>query len=167
MKEILNFPNYYITKDGRVWSKKRPKVKGGWLKPSSNGSHLYFSLCNKGKIWHKYAHRLVLETYIGPCPDGMECRHLNGNPLDNRLENLCWGSCSDNHKDAVLHGTLLFGQGEKNISAKLTEKEVRFIFTAYHNKTHKPGELAKLFGINVDHVSRIARKERWGHLWNE
>lgn len=29
----------------------------------------------------------------------MECRHLNGNPVDNRLENLCWGTHSENEYD--------------------------------------------------------------------
>src|SRR4051812_23303084 len=33
-------------------------------------------------------HHLVLEAFVGPKPDCMECRHLNGNPADNRLENL-------------------------------------------------------------------------------
>lgn len=98
---------------------------------------------------------------------GLQCRHLDGNPTNNNLKNLCWGSYSENHKDAVKHGTSPFGLGEQNHAAKLTEEQVRFIFNAYHDKTHRPGELAKRFGINVDHVSRIARKERWGHLWDD
>lgn len=33
------------------------------------------------------------------------CRHLNGNPYDNRLENLAWGTPSENMLDKVRHGT--------------------------------------------------------------
>ena len=41
-------------------------------------------------------HRLVLETFVGPCPEGMECDHRNHNTADNRIENLAWITHSDN-----------------------------------------------------------------------
>lgn len=51
-------------------------------------------------------HRLVCETFHGPQPHpGHEVRHLDGNHLDNRVENLAWGSRSENKKGAVRHGT--------------------------------------------------------------
>lgn len=49
-------------------------------------------------------HHLVLEAFVGPRPAGMECRHLNGMPDDNRLENLRWGTSSENSLDVVRHG---------------------------------------------------------------
>ena len=52
-----------------------------------------------GKSDIRLVHRLVLETFVGPCPEGMECRHLNDNPADNRLSNLCWGTRTDNMFD--------------------------------------------------------------------
>ncbi len=50
-------------------------------------------------------HVLVAEAFIGPRPEGSECRHLNGNPADNRVSNLAWGTRSENNRDAVAHGT--------------------------------------------------------------
>lgn len=50
-------------------------------------------------------HRLVLQAFVGPCPPGMECRHLNGDEQDNRVENLRWGTPSENARDRVRHGT--------------------------------------------------------------
>ncbi|GAC81679.1 HNH endonuclease [Gordonia malaquae] len=52
-----------------------------------------------------FVHRLVMETFVGPCPSGMEVRHLNGEPADNRLENLAYGTRSENVLDSVAHGT--------------------------------------------------------------
>lgn len=59
-----------------------------------------------GKRSHPvYVHIMVLEAFVGPCPPGMECRHLNGNPADNRLANLEWGTPTQNNLDQVVHGT--------------------------------------------------------------
>ncbi|KKL84217.1 hypothetical protein LCGC14_1966890, partial [marine sediment metagenome] len=76
LSSIPGFPGYTIVRDGRVWSHKTSKM----LKPSkvSKYGHLCVGLCNKGKIHRRLVHRLVLETFIGPCPEGMECRHLDG-----------------------------------------------------------------------------------------
>lgn len=52
-----------------------------------------------------YIHQLVLAAFVGPQPDGLVVRHLNGKSSDNRLENLQFGTTSENHFDAVRHGT--------------------------------------------------------------
>ena len=49
-------------------------------------------LYKKNKRKWIYIHRLVLETFVGPCPPKMQCRHLDGNPLNNKLNNLKWGT---------------------------------------------------------------------------
>lgn len=49
-------------------------------------------------------HRLVLETFVGPCPPGLIALHRNDNPSDNRLPNLRWGTVSDNARDSVRNG---------------------------------------------------------------
>lgn len=49
-------------------------------------------------------HRLVLEAFVGPCPDGMECCHYDDDPSNNRIENLRWDTHSANQRDLVRNG---------------------------------------------------------------
>lgn len=44
-------------------------------------------------------------AFVGPCPDGMEVCHNDGNPENNRVENLRYGTRSDNMRDKRKHGT--------------------------------------------------------------
>lgn len=58
--------------------------------------------CEKRSVNRK-VHRLVAEAFLGSS-DKMVC-HKNGDPADNRIENLYYGTTSDNLRDAVRHGT--------------------------------------------------------------
>ncbi|AXF51648.1 HNH endonuclease [Mycobacterium phage Constella] len=49
-------------------------------------------------------HRLVLEAFVGPPPEGMVACHNNGDALDNRVENLRWDTQAENNRDIVRHG---------------------------------------------------------------
>ena len=51
------------------------------------------------------AHQLILEAFVGPRPHGYETRHLDGNPLNNQLTNLKYGTQSENQHDSIRHGT--------------------------------------------------------------
>ncbi|MCG7596363.1 NUMOD4 motif-containing HNH endonuclease [Mycobacterium sp. PSTR-4-N] len=80
--------------------------KGRVLKPSRAGApgKDYPSVA-LGKGNHRTIHRLVLETFVGPCPDGTEACHNNGDRFDNRLDNLRWDTPSNNNRDKRSHGT--------------------------------------------------------------
>lgn len=64
------------------------------LKPGANKSgHLFLYLGRGNK---QYVHRLVLETFIGPCPPGLECLHADDVPSHNWKNNLSWGTRKEN-----------------------------------------------------------------------
>ena len=173
VKDIPGFPDYAITKGGQVWSKPRRDStgynrSGRWLKPALDKyGYLYVILYLDGKRFTRKIHRLVLETYVGLCPKGMECRHFNGNRADPRLGNLKWGTKSENSQDAIRHGTHggFQNRGENNGEAKLVEEQVQVIFYAYHDGTHTQQELADHFGVSRRHVGFIVNKKKWAHLW--
>lgn len=160
-KQIPNFPNYAISKDGKVWSKRRSK----WLKLAKGKyGHLwvYLGRGNRGDV-----HRLVLETYIGKCPKGMECRHLDGNPQNNNLSNLKWDTHYNNMQDRIKHGTDKYNKGETNPRAKLTEQDVRMIIYTYQIKLFRICELAKMYNIKWKAIYCIVTKRNWKYLWQK
>lgn len=68
------------------------------------GHHRYI-LHAEGRKEYVQGHRLVLEAFVGPCPDGMECCHNDSDPGNNRVENLRWDTRSSNTLDAVARRT--------------------------------------------------------------
>lgn len=168
MKQIPNFPDYQITKDGRIWSTPRNGTQGGWIKPFL-GKKGYFqiNLYNKKGIFNRRIHRLVLETYIGPCPAGMEACHNNSIKTNNHLKNLRWDTKSANIKEAVLCGShpSAHQNGEDNPCAKLTKEKVKVIRYLRDVAKFSLKDIAWQFDITNQTVSKICTGKRWKHLY--
>lgn len=78
------------------------------LKPYPKGpkGHLMVGLCAFGKRRPMLVHRAVLAAFVGPAPTETPItRHLDGNPGNNHLSNLRYGTYSENEFDKVRHGT--------------------------------------------------------------
>ncbi len=108
---------YQVSNLGRVKSLERKVRSINWytgkefsrtvheriLKPGPvNSGHLYVVL-GHGEAG-KPVHQLVMKAFIGEAPQGMEVRHLNGDPTDNRLENLRYGTRTENILDVFYQG---------------------------------------------------------------
>ena len=95
---------YEVSSLGRVRNRENGKVlKGNIL--SSGYCAVGLSSSETGKVKTHLVHRLVALTFFGPPPsaDHSDVRHLNGQKTDNRLENLAWGTRSENMLDVVKH----------------------------------------------------------------
>lgn len=106
---------YQVSNTGNVRSTDRPVrvvchgvdtvriAKGKLLRPGRNKSgHVTVAI---GKGNSRQVHQLVLEAFVGPRPAGCEVLHLNHNPADNRLENLRYGTRSENLRMDYAAGT--------------------------------------------------------------
>ena len=70
---------YEVSDEGRVRCLPRHRVRGGVLRPSAAGKgYLKVQLVHKQRHAHRYVHELVLTTFVGPRPPGMEVAHGNG-----------------------------------------------------------------------------------------
>lgn len=104
MKPIPYAPDYLVTDDGRVFSQKTKSLRERKLVKDKDG-YWRVGIMVDGKLKLVGVHRLVCETFNGPCPgDGMEVRHLDGNKTNNVPSNLQWGTRKENAEDMVRHG---------------------------------------------------------------
>jgi len=159
---VAGFVGHYEVSDmGRVRSLKYGKKKV--LKPINNGfGYLYVYMVTPKKVRRVAIHRLVLETFVGPCPPGMECCHYPDADTKNcKLSNLSWGTAKQNwkHRDEIGHHY----RGEKTVLAKLTEKQVREIY-ALRASGLSCNEIAKTYGVVRRTVGHICEGHSWAHL---
>ena len=168
-KDIPGFPGYRIGNDGSVWS-CRPKNGQGpfvsWrrIKPQMNKGYLRVAFKNDrgGNTW-KIVHRLLLEIFIGhpPRPEMNQACHIDGNRLNNSLDNLRWGSIHDNQADKVRHGRV--SRGATHGMSKLTDADAtRILILVAGGRTKK--SVADEYGISRVTVGDIVSRRTWRHL---
>lgn len=87
--------NIWVREDGCIYLPKSGRNPAHWTYGGISKGYRRISIGN-----HSFpVHRLVLEAFVGPCPDGMECDHKNRDGLDNRADNLAWVAHSENNRD--------------------------------------------------------------------
>lgn len=162
--DVPGWDGYRVSDDGKVWSGK----SGVWreLSPQKVGVYRNYckvSLCDgKGSIRQKYVHHLVLLSFVGPCPDGMEAIHENDVQQDNRLTNLSWGTHKRNCQLRRSNGKDRYGANLPQ--AKLSEEDVTWI--RKNRPAVKLKDMAKKFGVSVPTISDAATGRTWKHLPN-
>ena len=162
---------YAVSNHGRIKSlarirRSRPgrtaNVRERILAPALiSNDHWSVTLAKDGIRTTHWLHILVLTAFDGPCPAGLECRHLDGNPANNRRDNLKWGTPTENAADRDRHGTT--ARGDKNAAAQLTEAQAREIKSRAGR--HGVGRvLAREFGVSESIISDIRTGRTWSHL---
>lgn len=168
---------YEVTSTGRVFAMPRAVVdrleRTRWLPgsertPTPDGKgYLCVPLYRNNHGTNTRVHRLVALAFLGPPPtDRHEVRHLDGDPTNNNVSNLAWGTPEENHADQIRHGrwkqppTL---RGEDVAQAKLTEAQVLEMRALYAAGARQV-DLAERFGVRQITVSAIVRRKTWKHI---
>ena len=169
-KGYMILPYYYVTTFGRYFSTATGKLEEKKLQFNTSSYHEICVATTAGQK-HLLAHRGVLATF---CPifnmNDFEIDHINGNHLDNRLENLRWVTSQQNNiaahetginpprsrsiSDETIKDIMLYaysGYSDREIYQKLIEKEVRISEdTIRHIRTGSTiyGDILKELGLS-------------------
>ncbi len=135
---------YYVSDLGRVRSNRSGLVLTPMRCGRKRRQYYAVRLCNKGKQKHAQVHLLVLETFVGPRPPGMNGLHRDDDPLNNNLGNLYWGTPQQNAIDR-----------DRRLNT-LSQSEIQAI-----RKRRAAGErgrnLAKEFGVSEQFICDIVK----------
>jgi NUMOD4 motif/HNH endonuclease len=160
---------YEVSDLGRVrslprWSVARKRWYGGQVRkpaPRNDHGHLGVMLYRDRRFRTYWVHRLVLEAFAGPCPDGQLCCHGPGGPQDNRLVNLRWGTPGSNAADKYRDGTIL--TGARNHQSKLNEQSVREIRTR-RAAGQSMQSIADAHGVTLVTIWQVIHGVTWRHI---
>lgn len=170
---ILNYEGLYQISDTTLVK----RLKGNRCKeeriirPFRRGRYLYIALCKNGKRKIFSVHRLMLESFIGLCPKGMESCHNNGDGINNLIPNLRWDTHLNNCLDKKKHGTERSGnpiwldnKGSKHGRAKLNEEKVVEIKKLLKEGKLTQTEIAKIYGVSRRTIGSIKNHKTWKHV---
>lgn len=149
-----------VTAGGDVYSfKGKTPLR---LKPNLAGfGYPKVSLCRKGEVSVVSIHAVAALAFFGPRPKGMVVRHLDGDPTNNRLENLAYGTFADNEADKERHGRR--PKGESVIGSKLTEEDVIEIRRRFADGATYP-QLLEKWPLHPTSMHHAVHGLTWGHL---
>ena len=134
---------------------------GMQLKPFMNDRYLVVDLFAYTVRQRIAVHRMVAIAFIEN-PDNKEyVNHIDGNKLNNCVDNLEWVTASENSIHAVATG--LSPIGEAKTLAKLTEKDVLEIQAAFE-AGEKDFVLAEKYGVTSGVISSIRLGKTWKHV---
>jgi hypothetical protein len=155
MRPITNYPGYFITESGRVWSDKTKKFLSPWL---DRKGYPAVTLCVDGKSSNKSIHRLVAIEFIPNPNNKPSVNHIDNNPKNTHVTNLEWCTQSENMQHAAKQGRL----SSSCRSAKIDESvAMELILRA----SEPVSDLAKEFNISPEIIRTLFRKETWKHLF--
>ena len=122
MKEIKQYPNYFVTKEGLVFSSKTNKfLKFSYDQQGYQRVGLYVGNYKSKTI---KVHRLVAETFIDNIENKKDVNHIDGNKANNNIFNLEWCTRSENIKHAFKNGLSKISENQKNRFIQMTKSQI-------------------------------------------
>ncbi|HGX0743295.1 TPA: HNH endonuclease [Escherichia coli] len=118
-------------------------------------------LYNIGAKW-TFAHRIVAMTFLPNPENKPQVNHIDGNPLNNNVNNLEWCTQSENIKHAYATGLKkpIKFFGTKHPKHKLSDDDV----LAIKSSKESLSVIAAKYGISKTWASRLKRDANWVHI---
>lgn len=167
-RDIPGFPGYRVGDDGTVWSCRPANGQGDFsdkwrqLSPAKKRSNRLMVILMRDGIKHyKQVHRLVLEAFVGPCPEGLQARHLDDIQSNNRLKNLAWGTSKENAEDKIKNERS--SSCEDHWAAQIDNDTAILIYFDCRSGQRVDVVAAK-YGVSEDVVRRIRSKKTWKRI---
>jgi hypothetical protein len=173
-KDINGYEGLYqVSSEGRVKSLKRIVVTRDKVKRTlcekvlklglCGGGYLIAGLSKNNKRRTLRVHRLVMESFRPTEDSSLQVNHIDGNKLNNMVENLEWCTASENIKHSYKNGMSSCFYGEKSNLSKLTNKDVNRIRMAGRCGMQTK-EIAKIFNTVPANINHILSGKNWGRL---
>ena len=171
---IKDFPDYYITDTGYVYSRRVSDYtnKCGRIKKirsAYRSGYLHVILRKNNKSYDFYVHRLVANAFIPNPENKPEVNHKNGIRDDNRVENLEWVTRSENqtHSHAVLgHKSSTYGKcGVLSKCSKWVQQIKDGVIIAEICGVLEAGRQTKINYKSISSCCRGVRKSAGGYQW--
>ena len=162
-KEVKgSYGPYEVSSEGRM------RRKGRILKTRANPKFGYVQIRmykseSVKDTSYPLVHRLAVEAFIGPIPEGHQVNHKNGNRSDNRLENLEIVTASANNLHMWRELNRSKDVGSQHPRSVLTEADVLRI-REQHLFGAKQTDIAQIFGIDKTTVRDIVHRRHWTHI---
>ena len=167
-KDIEGYENLYqISNLGNVKSLRKNIL----LRPGLVGiGYMAVALCKKGKKVHKKIHRLVAEHFIDNSRKLFCVNHIDGNKLNNNVENLEWCTSSYNNKEAYRLGLKGSLKGKNNkysesLMKQVNQYDLKGNFIKKWNCMH---DIEKELGIYHQNIIKCCKEQRHkagGYIW--
>jgi len=159
-KVVPGWPLYEVADGGSV--RRIGKVRP--LAPHQDkDGYLVVTMSSGGRAKTMKAHQIVAAAFIGPRPSGSQVRHLDGNPADNSVLNLRYGTPAENAADREAHGNTR--RGDAHGSAKATDAQI--LDALRRAKSIGLAAAAREIGIGQAALSMVKTgRSRW-HLMDQ
>ena len=154
---------YQVSNYGRVRSRagKGPgdHDRGEWVIMRGSGGagkHLRIRVKTGGVRRRFFVHRLVMVAFGPPKTfEGAIVLHDDGNPKNNRIDNLKWGTHAENSADRERHGKT--AKGERSGVSTLTDVQVMEIVQMWACGMEQK-DIARLYRSSTAAINHIVRR---------
>lgn len=174
-ESLIDFDNYIIYEDGRIWSKYYEKFMNGNI--GTKGYLQIWLTCKDGKKRYFMKHRVIAYYFIPNLENKPQVDHINTIKTDNRVENLRWVHQSENNRNPITNERMRNAQKGNEQIKKATEvaaiknKKRVYMYTLdgefekMYNSVKDAANECGCFAQNISACCNGKKKQVKGHKW--